>query len=342
MFYTHGALDRADRLRKDEVALAELRHAPDTRLLPVWRGTVLVTGTGGTPDAGASSGEASEREAVAARPPAGPRLASLAHDVTLPDGDPVFLGLVDDVAHFAVPIGDLDDAARAALAGRATTPDGEPLAASFEDLRVVGPALPANEGALLAYARGLIWWQENTRFCERCGRPLASLSGGHARRCDDPDGGHVTFPRTDPAVIMLVTHDAGDGTPARCLLGRSPAWPEGVFSTLAGFVEPGESLEQAVAREVFEESAVETTDVRYVASQPWPFPRSIMLGFEARATTTAIDIDPVELADARWFTREELATFGNWGDETHALQLPRPDSIARFLIDRWIAVAPDA
>ena len=313
MFYTHGALDRADRLRKDEVALAELRHAPETRLLPVWRGTVLVARDGG------------------------PRLASLAHDVALPDGDPVFLGLVDDVAHFAVPVGGLDDDARAALAARATTPAGDSLAASFEDLRVVGPALPANEGALLAYARGLIWWQENTPFCERCGRPLASLSGGHARRCDNADGAHTTFPRTDPAVIMLVTHDAGDGTPPRCLLGRSPAWPEGVFSTLAGFVEPGESLEQAVAREVFEESAVETTDVRYVASQPWPFPRSIMLGFEARATTTAIDIDPAELADARWFTRGELATFGNWGDEAYALQLPRPDSIARFLIDRWIA-----
>jgi len=321
MFYTHGTLDRADRLRKDESALAELRHAPSTRLLPVWRGTVLVT----------------PAETTGASSPGGPRLASLARDVALPEGDPVFLGLVDGVAHFAVPVGALDDDARASLATRATAIDGTPVRASFEDLRIAGPALPANEGALLAYARGLIYWQESTRFCERCGRPLASLSGGHARRCDHPDGGHTTFPRTDPAVIMLVTHDADDGTPSRCLLGRSPAWPEGVFSTLAGFVEPGESLEQAVAREVFEESAIETTDVRYVASQPWPFPRSIMLGFEARATTTAITIDPVELADARWFTRDELATFGNWGDEAYALQLPRPDSIARFLIERWIA-----
>ena len=316
MFYVHGSLDRADRLRRDEAALAAARRAPSTRLVPVWRGTVLV---------------------AAARADAGPRLATLAPDAELPPGDAVFLGLVDGAAHFAVPVGALDDAARGALAARAAAPDGTPLEARFEDLRVVGPALPANEGALLAYARGLIWWQEHALFCERCGRPLASASGGHVRRCDAPDGPHPTFPRTDPAVIMLVARDAEDGAPARCLLGRAPSWPEGVFSTLAGFVEPGESLEQAVRREVFEESAVETDEVRYVASQPWPFPRSIMLGFEARATTTAIAIDPAELADARWFTRAELAAFGDWGDGRHALQLPRRDSIARFLVERWIA-----
>jgi len=318
MFYTHGNLDRADHLRKDEGRIAALRHAPRTRLLPVWRGTVLVT-----TDA--------------------PGIATLRHDVELPaalgtdGGDAIFLGLVHDVAHFAVPVGALGDDDRATLATRATTLEGDPLAATFEDLRLVGPTLPANEGALLAYARGLVYWQDNTRFCERCGHPLASANGGHVRRCANPDGEHVTFPRTDPAVIMRVVHDAQDGTPARCLLGRSAAWPTGVFSTLAGFVEPGESLEQAVSREVFEESGIETTDVRYVASQPWPFPRSIMLGFEAVATTTAITVDPTELADARWFTRDELRTFGNWGDERFALQLPRPDSIARLLIDRWIA-----
>jgi len=329
MFYTHGSLDRADRLRKDPDAIAALRQAPTTRLHPVWRGTVLIANGAGAP------GERSERD--------GPRLATLAHDVAFPSeldaaaDDTIFLGLVDEVAHFAVPVGALDDGARAALATRATTPAGDPVAATFEDLRLVGPTLPANEGALLAYARGLVYWQENARFCERCGHPLESRNGGHVRACTNPEGAHQTFPRTDPAVIMLVVHEAGDGTAPRCLLGRSPAWPEGVFSTLAGFVEPGESLEQAVSREVLEESAIETTDVRYVASQPWPFPRSIMLGFEAVATTTAITVDPTELADARWFTRAELLAFGNWGDERHALQLPRPDSIARQLIDRWMA-----
>ena len=229
-----------------------------------------------------------------------------------------------DAAWFALPIG----RARRGRSGgaRGTRPPhrtagrsrpGSPICAPW------GPALPADEGALLAYARGLAWWQGNARFCERCGHPLRSENGGHVRRCTNPDDAHSTFPRTDPAVIMLVVHEPDGGGAPRCLLGRSPAWPEGVFSTLAGFVEPGESLEQAVSREVFEESAVRTTDVRYVASQPWPFPRSIMLGFEAVATSTAIDVDPVELADARWFTREELVTFGNWGDAGEGPKLPR-------------------
>lgn len=113
-------------------------------------------------------------------------------------------------------------------------------------------------------------------------------------------------------------------------------WPEGVYSTLAGFVEPGESLEMAVQREVMEEASIVTTDVRYVASQPWPFPRSIMLGFEAIATSTDITCDQDELEDAQWFTRDEIQTFGNWGDDSTGKKLPRPDSIARHLIDRWL------
>jgi NAD+ diphosphatase len=135
---------------------------------------------------------------------------------------------------------------------------------------------------------------------------------------------------------MLVTQQLSAGEEPRCLLGRAATWPAGVYSTLAGFVEPGESLEQAVQREVFEEAAIRTEDVRYIASQPWPFPRSIMLGFEAKAVSSDIKIDPEELEDARWFTRKELHTFGNWGDDRYKLQLPRHDSIARYLIDRWM------
>jgi len=139
-----------------------------------------------------------------------------------------------------------------------------------------------------------------------------------------------------PAVIMLVTHQPTDGSAPRCLLGRSARWPSGVFSTLAGFVEPGESLEQAVQREVMEEVAIVTDNARYIASQPWPFPRSIMLGFEANALTTDIQCDPTEIADAKWFTAEELKTFGTWGDDAFELQMPRTDSIARFLINHWL------
>ena len=166
---------------------------------------------------------------------------------------------------------------------------------------------------------------------------MVSSNGGHVRKCSNAECNYLAFPRTDPAVIMLVTYSPKEGGEPLCLLGRSPAWPEGVYSTLAGFVEPGESLESAVQREVLEEVSVHTEDVRYVASQPWPFPRSIMLGFEAIATTTDIQCDPDEIADAQWFTRSQLKTFGNWGDDTLDNKLPRPDSIARFLIDRWIS-----
>jgi len=142
------------------------------------------------------------------------------------------------------------------------------------------------------------------------------------------------FPRTDPAVIMLVERVTANGE-RYCLLGRNPAWPDGVFSTLAGFVETGESLEEAVAREVFEEAGIVVSNARYLASQPWPFPQSIMLGFVATADTCEITIDENELAEARWFTDQEIATFGSWGDDSPGPKLPRPDSIARYLIESW-------
>jgi len=315
MFYTHGTLDRADRLRKDKAALDTLREATTTRLIPVWRGTVLVTRANGK---------------------AQPQIASLPFDATVPEGDPIFLGLVDETGYFAINCTALDEAERAALAKQATTDNGTAVAAEFSDLRIVGPHVPANDGALLAFARGMVYWQENSQYCSLCGSVLISTNGGHVRHCSNEACGHDAFPRTDPAVIMLVPHTPTDGSPARCLLGRSPAWPTGVYSTLAGFVEPGESLEQAVMREVLEESQVQTNNVRYVASQPWPFPRSIMLGFQANALTTEIVCDPNELADAQWFTRDELQSFGNWGDDQFAQQLPRPDSIARFLINGWM------
>jgi NAD+ diphosphatase len=149
--------------------------------------------------------------------------------------------------------------------------------------------------------------------------------------------GTESYPRTDPAVIMLVHRPAAGGEPARCLLARSPRFKPGMFSTLAGFVEPGESLEDAVARETLEETGVRVGRVVYHGSQPWPFPASLMIGFRAEASTTELTIDGEEIADARWFTAEELASFGEWGDEDAALRLPRRDSIARLLVDAWVA-----
>jgi NAD+ diphosphatase len=145
-----------------------------------------------------------------------------------------------------------------------------------------------------------------------------------------------SFPRTDPVVIMLVTSAPGEGRPERCLLGRHGRLPRGAYSLLAGFVEPGESLEEAVAREVAEETGVEVTDVRYQGSQPWPFPYSMMMGFRATARRDDIAVDTDELEDARWFTAAEVAGFGEWEDEAAEHRLPRRDSIARALLDAWL------
>jgi len=169
-------------------------------------------------------------------------------------------------------------------------------------------------------------WHSRHRFCGVCGAPTVAQTAGHTRLCTNPDCATVHFPRTDPATIMLVT----DGD--RCLLGRQKVWIPGMYSTLAGFVEPGESLEQAVAREVREESGIEVDAVRYHSSQPWPFPASLMLGFHAVARSRDLVIDPEELEDGRWFTAREVRNFAALG-----LSLPRPDSIARRLVESWLA-----
>ena len=315
MFYAYSTLDRADHLRKDLQSLTTLRYSSQTRLVPVWRGKSLVS-------------KRCEKHSAQAM--------LLYSDYELEFKHTIFLGQEPGVSYFAVDVSELEETALSELSACASSRDGIRLPSLFADLRNVGPILPDHDGSLLAYARGLVYWNDSTRFCTRCGQMLESTHGGHARQCSDPHCNYITFPRTDPAVIMLVSHTPGDGGEPVCLLGRSHAWPDGVYSTLAGFVEPGESLEQAVQREVKEEASIDTRDVLYVASQPWPFPRSIMLGFEATAINTSIVCDPDELEDAKWFTRDQVRTFGNWGDDGPGYKLPRNDSISRFLIDRWL------
>lgn len=315
MFYTHGQLDRADHLRKSKEQLGKLFDSNKALVLPVWRGKLLV----GDSHAGV------------------PQMLSIkASESSANEQQRVFLGLVDEQPFFAMSISSCDESALGNWTSLAQTQRGNIKNIRFEDLRVTGPAVAADDGALMAYARGLIYWQDACQFCSRCGSTLKSINGGHAKICNGESCDYHSFPRTDPAVIMLVTQPATAQSQALCLLGRNQAWPAGVYSTLAGFVETGESLEQAVQREVFEEANITTTNVQYIASQPWPFPRSIMLGFEAVATSTEITIDPDELDDARWFTVEQLKTFGTWGDDSTEFKLPRTDSIARYLIDRWI------
>jgi NAD+ diphosphatase len=294
-FYAAGALDRAGWRRKDPQWVAARLQDPESRFVLVWRSQNLVLG----------------REAGA------PQAALLARHEIAGEGEWVLLGLIEDRAYFALDLS-ADETPLALLRPR------EPV--EFIDLRRVGPLLARQEGSLLAYARGIAYWHSRHRFCGVCGSATLSEEGGHIRRCTNPSCNAQHFPRTDPAVIMLI-HDG-----ERCLLGRQRIWPAGMHSTLAGFVEPGESLEEAVAREVHEETAILVDQVRYHSSQPWPFPASIMLGFHARARSTEIRVDHSELEDARWFERSFLLTH----QDDDGFRLPRRDSIARRLIEDWL------
>lgn len=240
-----------------------------------------------------------------------PRLVLTASE-DAPDGDRIYLGRDDEGPLFAV-----------------AAPVGRRLGARRLGLREVGALLDDHDAGLLVHAVGVANWHAAHPCCARCGAPTAAVRGGSVRRC--PADGSDHFPRTDPAVIMLV-HDGAD----RCVLGRQAAWPEGRFSTLAGFVEPGESAEQAVVREVAEEVGVAVTDVRYLDSQPWPFPSSLMLGFTARCEPDAVPAPADgELAEARWFDRAELRAAGTWGTGP-GVQTPSSVSIAWHLITGWL------
>lgn len=308
--YTNGHLDRAGILRKDPAWITDQLAQPNTRIVPVWQSRNLIQGLNGS----------------AASPTAVITTGDSAINIVDTASEIVFLGLDSDTAIFAADLSAREEEQALNLVREGT----------FVDLRQVGPLLEAQDATLMAYARGMLHWHQQHQYCGLCGHPAESQQGGHMRQCTNPACGQQTFPRTDPAVIVLVEHKPPNENPPMCLLGRNSAWPSGVYSTLAGFVEPVESLEEAVAREVFEEAGVRVKNVRYHASQPWPFPASIMLGFRADAETTAINIDPDELGDARWFTAEEIRTFGDWDDDTASLRLPRKDSIARFLVESWI------
>ena len=203
----------------------------------------------------------------------------------------------------------------------------------WQNLREATANLPALDASIQALAKALVYWHNTHLYCGKCGNPSQSVEAGHARRCTECR--NMSFPRTDPAVIMLVEHMFPDGV-ARCLLGRQAKWKAGMYSTLAGFVDPGETLEEAVIREVLEETGVDVESPQYITSQPWPFPASIMLGFTAQATSTTIDISQDDLDDCQWFSREQLASFNSEkSDEKHQYRLSSSDSISSYLITAW-------
>lgn len=247
------------------------------------------------------------RAAVTGQPP---RLDLGGSRPDVPPDRRFFLGTLDGVAYFA--------------ASQPGPDSGDEHASSYLGLREMGADLDDLDAGIVVHAVSLANWHATHTHCPRCGAPTIPENGGHTRRCTADGSEH--YPRTDPAVIMAVVDDDG-----RLLLGRQKSWPAGRFSTLAGFVEPGESLEAAVRREVFEESGVHVDDVTYLGSQPWPFPASLMLGFTSHALSTEITRHDEELAEARWYSHAEMRT----DIESGRLLVAPSISIARKLIEHW-------
>jgi len=243
------------------------------------------------------------------------------HDMTAGDvtkADWIFIGLADEIAYFAV-----------SLPSKLILKSSE----KFIDLRSLALQLSV-EGfsdipALLARGKMLLDWNGRRHFCSCCGHKTTSEQGGYIRKCSDEACQAEHFPRTDPVVIMMVT--SGD----KCLLGRGKGWPAGQYSALAGFMEPGETIEEATRREVFEESGIRIGDVTYVKSQPWPFPSSLMIGVRAEAVTTRITLDPHELEAADWFDKSYLQEMFETGGD-NSFRIPPKIAIARHLLEDWL------
>ena len=300
-----GGLDRdvLNREREDFVDLV-LKNSI-TRILPVWRSKNLFSDTGKTGSspmyAYLSPKEASDLIKIA--------------NIHVYLGKQ--MGRDTEIPYLAIDISSLNEA----QAFKKLVSWGK-----FRDLREISPIIGGIEGSILAYAKAMIYWNYRNGFCSVCGAKNISTKAGHQRNCSNQECGNLHFPRTDPAVIMLVQ----DGE--KSLLGRQKVWPDGLYSTLAGFVEPGETIEHAVAREVFEEAGIIVKNITYQYSQPWPFPSSLMLGFKAVAQTNNINCNYSEIEDAQWFTREEVLNF-----EKQGKSLPRKLSVSRRLIEDWIS-----
>lgn len=324
ILYGAVPLDRAHTLRRDAEQLAALRRSPDKLVVPTWREMSLVNG-------GSALAELSRHAVFLDRAQAGEAAAVLARGTVAAElldmaGDTVFLGLDSGGA----PVFAADLSASEPDAGGGGPALG--LGGAWMGLRAVGALLPAGDAGLLGYARAMMIWHRRNHFCGSCGAPTEAREGGHMRQCLDARCTAQAYPRTDPAVIMRVT----DGD--TILLHRQHPWPAGQWSVLAGFVEPGETLEEAVAREVREETGIEVADITYAGSQPWPFPGSVMLAYSARAVGGALAPDRHELEDARWFSRATLleAFDDRHRAEKSGLYLPTSGSISRRLVDMWL------
>ncbi len=296
--FSGDPLDRAGNERRNPEWVTEKLDAADTRFLPYWRLNPLST----------NDGESTQ-------------LVWLDRDVLVHQSEnrsPVLLGMRDGVAHFAVDVSALDDPiVEIGIEG-----------AAFNDTRGVAPRLPMGEAGTVAHGRALLDWHARHGFCPKCGEPTEARDAGSMRKCEACGAEH--FPRTDPVVIMVVWRDN------RCILGRQKAWAPGFYSALAGFVDQGETIEEAVRREVKEEVGLDVDEVVYRASQPWPFPSSLMMGCFAHATGDVENVDAFELDGARWFTRDEVKAYFAEPDAAKAgFGLPGFVAIAHHIIKDW-------
>lgn len=306
-----GGLNRAAEFRADRDKLTSMMQAGDV-VLPIWRGKPLL-----------AAGDMRQPTYLPANHP------FLKHATEAP----VFLGLEDERPRFALDVSpwEPDAADLSAVGGFIDTSEqghsSFPKGATFADLRLNMTRLSPLDAEICATSVGVFAWHRTHGFCAKCGDPSAIDDAGWKRTCPSCKAQH--FPRTDPVVIMLITHGN------KLLIGRSHGWPEGMYSLLAGFMEPGETIEAAVRREVFEETQVRVGPVGYLASQPWPFPSSLMIGCWGEATSTDITIDKNEIEDAIWVSREEIAEA--WASKSSTLVAARKGAIAHFLIKNWLS-----
>ncbi len=300
LFYAHESLDRSHLLRSDSEQVEKHFNHQNARFIGHWRSKNFFFTENGEPRA---------------------FQLQKADFIEVTRIDSFFLGLHKNEPVFGVDFSDLEQSEVSAL-----IPGG-----TIEDLRAHAGNLNNDDASLLAYVRAMFIWHKNHAYCGKCGARTLSKSSGHERKCSNDICNTVAFPRIDPAVIVLIQHRFEDGV-NRCLLGRHKRSRPGMYSTLAGFVEPGESLEMTVKREMFEEAGIEVDNIRYVASQPWPFPSSIMLGFYADALNAELQLDLDEITEANWFSAQDLKERSEAGEIT----LSGVDSIARHLILNWM------
>lgn len=306
-----SGLDRAAHLRSEPSAMQALKRLDDAEAIVFWRGKPMI--------------RRGERDALARFPVRHPALQEVMENA-------IFLGLEGNSGRFAVDLSrwQPDDIDPSIMGGFLDpTEQRHPHFEEnevFAELRANMTRLTPRDAELAASALALYNWHRSHRFCAKCGGPSEITMSGWQRNCTACGASH--FPRTDPVVIMLITH--GNSV----LLGRSPGWPEGMYSLLAGFVEPGETLEAAVRREVYEEAGVEVGSVEYLSSQPWPFPNSLMFGCRGEALSSEIEIDPHEIEDAIWVSKEELMQA--FAGEHPKILPARKGAIAHFLLDHWL------